>query len=61
MYPLIPTNTVIDIKRQPNRQLSCRKEDTNFFRILPSTKWGKKAIDITDGGSIISETINMGF
>ena len=38
MSPLIPTNTVVEIKIQSNRQLSCGKEDTKFFRILPSSK-----------------------
>ena len=63
MSPLIPTNTVVEMKRQPNRQFSCRKEDTRFSALFRLPNEVKEAIYLTDGGSIkslISEMIRMG-
>ena len=64
MYPLIPTNTVVDLDIQSNRQLSCIKEDTIFSEFYWFPNEVKEAIYITGRGiikSLISEIINMGF
>ena len=61
MHPLIPTNTVVEIKIQSNRQWFCRKEYTSFSEFFQVSNEVKEAIYITDGGSIksvISETSN---
>ena len=54
MSTLIPTNTVVEMKIQSNRQLSCRKEDTSFSEFFQVPNEVKEAIDITYGGSIKS-------
>ena len=63
MFPLIPTITVVDIKIQSKRQLSCRKEDTRFSEFFRVPNEVKEEIDITyrvSIKSVISEMINMG-
>ena len=52
MYPLITTNTVVDLDIQSNRQLSCIKEDTIFSEFYWFPNEVKEAIYITGRGII---------
>ena len=41
MYPIIPTRTVVEIKKTIKQEILTQKKDTRYFRTLPITKWSE--------------------